>query len=65
MLPVNFIPPSMISPPVVYSGRISVSWQDTPIVEKPAIIEKCTCDIMSLMAQGCKCGQFAREQAKK
>lgn len=26
---------------------------------------KCTCDIMALMARGCKCGQFEREQKAK
>jgi hypothetical protein len=25
--------------------------------------DKCTCDIMVLMARGCKCGQFQREQS--
>lgn len=27
--------------------------------------DRCTCDIMKLMAVGCKCGQFQREQSKK
>lgn len=74
----KFPPPQTINVPTNLPSQIT-SWGSPPqqiTVTKPKESDwsypstppvplKCICDIMDLMARGCKCGQFEREQQSK
>jgi hypothetical protein len=50
-------------------GTITISSNPMPVLNEWGMgikePDKCICDIMALMAVGCKCGQFEREQKSK
>lgn len=62
------VPKAATLPPNPTTITITVPKCEMPMFEFNSVIkepDKCTCDIMMLMAVGCKCGQFQREQNKK
>ena len=62
--------PTPVQPSWLYamSPTITITApMNSDIVLKPIkfVPDKCTCDIIALMAVGCKCGQFQIEQKVK